>query len=108
MHHPSDMIAHTTTFVEHWLESEIAQWVDREGLIRGPIVPWACALYGATSLNQDVLKETVACSTTTSLVMASFTKNRIVLPVLFAFYFACCLPILIRLSRFNGVHLQLL
>ena len=31
MHHPTDRIAHTTTFVtpvmEHWLEREIAQWV---------------------------------------------------------------------------------
>ena len=31
MHHPTDMIAHTTTFVipvmEHWPELEIAQWV---------------------------------------------------------------------------------
>ena len=31
MHHPTDKIAHTTTFVtpviEHWLEREIAQWV---------------------------------------------------------------------------------
>ena len=31
MHHPTDRIAHTTTFVtpvvEHWLEWEIAQWV---------------------------------------------------------------------------------
>ena len=31
MHHPTDRIAHTTAFVtpvvEHWLEREIAQWV---------------------------------------------------------------------------------
>ena len=31
MHHPTDMITHTTAFVtpvmEHWLEREIAQWV---------------------------------------------------------------------------------
>ena len=31
MHHPTDMVAHTTVFVtpvmEHWLEREIAQWV---------------------------------------------------------------------------------
>ena len=30
MHHPTDRIAHTTTFVKpvvHWLEREIAQWV---------------------------------------------------------------------------------
>ena len=31
MHHPTDKIAHTTAFVtpvvEHWLEQEIAQWV---------------------------------------------------------------------------------
>ena len=30
MHHPTDMVAHTTVFVtpvvEHWLEREIAQW----------------------------------------------------------------------------------
>ena len=34
MHHPTDMIAHTTAFVtpvvEHWLEREIAQWVISE------------------------------------------------------------------------------
>ena len=38
MHHPTDRIAHTTAFVtpvmEHWLEQEIAQWVDHEGSIR--------------------------------------------------------------------------
>ena len=31
LHHPTDTIAHTTAFVipvvEHWLEREIAQWV---------------------------------------------------------------------------------
>ena len=31
MHHPTDRITHTTAFVtpvvEHWLEREIAQWV---------------------------------------------------------------------------------
>ena len=31
MHHPTDMIIHTTAFVtpvvEHWLERELAQWV---------------------------------------------------------------------------------
>ena len=43
MHHPTDWMAHTTTFVtpvmEHWLEREIAQWVDHEGSIRQPIAP---------------------------------------------------------------------
>ena len=38
MHHPTDRITHTTTFVtpvvEHWLEREIAQWVHHEGSIR--------------------------------------------------------------------------
>ena len=32
MHHPTDRIKHTTSFVtpvmDHWLEREIAQWVD--------------------------------------------------------------------------------
>ena len=32
MHHPTDRITHTTAFVtpvvEHWLEREIAQWVE--------------------------------------------------------------------------------
>ena len=32
MHHPTDKITHTTAFVtpvvEHWLEQEIAQWVN--------------------------------------------------------------------------------
>ena len=32
MHHPTDRIAHTTAFVtpvvEHWLEREIAEWVN--------------------------------------------------------------------------------
>ena len=32
MHHPTDRIAHTMAFVtplmEHWLEREIAQWVN--------------------------------------------------------------------------------
>ena len=29
MHHPTDRIAFVTPVVEHWLEREIAQWVDR-------------------------------------------------------------------------------
>ena len=33
MHHPTERITHTTAFVtpvvEHWLEREIAQWVER-------------------------------------------------------------------------------
>ena len=36
MHHPKDRIAHTMVFgplgVEHWVEQEIAPWVDHEGL----------------------------------------------------------------------------
>ena len=42
MHHPTDRIAHTTSFVTpvvgHWLEREIAQWVHHEGSIRLPSV----------------------------------------------------------------------
>ena len=42
MHHPTDRIAHTTAcvtrVVDHWLEREIAQWVQpHEGSIRRPI-----------------------------------------------------------------------
>ena len=41
MHHLTDWIIHTTSFVtpvvEHWLEREIAQCVHHEGLIRRPI-----------------------------------------------------------------------
>ena len=36
MHHPTDKIAHSTTFVisvvEHWMELKIAQWVHHEGI----------------------------------------------------------------------------
>ena len=43
MHHPTDKIAYTTTYVkpvmEHWLEREITQWVHHEGSIRRPIAP---------------------------------------------------------------------
>ena len=45
MHYPRDRITHTMAFitpvVEHWLEWEIAQWVNHEGSIRWPIAPWA-------------------------------------------------------------------
>ena len=48
MHHPTDRIAHTMTFVTplvvHWLEREIAQWVHHEGSIQWPIAPWADTL----------------------------------------------------------------
>ena len=48
MQHPTDRIAHTTTFVipvvEHWLEVEIAQWVHHEVSTRRPIAPRANAL----------------------------------------------------------------
>ena len=48
MQHPTDRTAQTTALVipimEHWLEREIAQWVHHEGLIPGPITPWADAL----------------------------------------------------------------
>ena len=43
MHHCTDRIAHSTTFVKsvmgHWLEQDIAQWVHHEGSIRQPIAP---------------------------------------------------------------------
>ena len=39
MHHPTDRITHTTAFVipvmEHWLEREIAQWVNPQMLACG-------------------------------------------------------------------------
>ena len=45
MHHPTDRIAHTMTFVtpvmEHWLELELAQLVHLEGSTPWPIAPWA-------------------------------------------------------------------
>ena len=48
MHHPTDRIAHTTSFVtpvmEHWLEWEIVQCVHNEGSIQWPVAPWANAL----------------------------------------------------------------
>ena len=48
MHHPTDRITHTTAcvtpVVEHWLETEITQWVHNEGLIRRPIAPRSNAL----------------------------------------------------------------
>ena len=48
MHHPTDRITHTTSFitpdVEHWLEREIAQWVHHEGSILRPIASFAMAL----------------------------------------------------------------
>ena len=44
MHHSTDRIAYTMAFVtpvvEHWLEREIAQWVQHKGLIRRPIALW--------------------------------------------------------------------
>ena len=47
MHHPTDRIAHTTSFVtpvlEHWLEREMTQRVHHEGSIRRPIASWADA-----------------------------------------------------------------
>ena len=55
MHHSTDRITHTTTFVtpvvEHWLEWEIAQWVHHEGSIRRPIAPWENALTMTVSLD---------------------------------------------------------
>ena len=44
MHHPTDMIAHTTAFVtpvvEHWLEREMGSvGSPHEGSIRRPITP---------------------------------------------------------------------
>ena len=44
MHHSTDRIAYTTALVtpvvEHWLEREIAQWVQHKWLIRRPIALW--------------------------------------------------------------------
>ena len=43
-----DRITHTMAFVtpvvEHWLEREIAQWVNHEGSIWWPIAPWVNTL----------------------------------------------------------------
>ena len=60
MHHPTNRITHTTSFVilvvEHWLEWEIAQWVHHEQLIQGPIAPWVNALtMELTTLYMDTL-----------------------------------------------------
>ena len=33
-----------TTWLEHWLEREVAQWVHHEESIRRPIAPWSSAL----------------------------------------------------------------
>ena len=45
---PSHRIVHNTVFVtpvvEHWLEREIAQWVNHEGSIRQPTAPWTDTL----------------------------------------------------------------
>ena len=58
MHHTTDRIAHTMTFVtpvvDHWLEREIAQWVHHEGLIRQPIALMSERCYhGATSRSSE-------------------------------------------------------
>ena len=41
MHHLTYRIAHVTAFgtpvMEHWLERELAQWVNHEGSIQRPI-----------------------------------------------------------------------
>ena len=48
MHHPTDRIAHITTFVtpvlEHWLEQEIANWVQYERSILQPMASSVNAL----------------------------------------------------------------
>ena len=48
MHHPTDMLIHTTAFVtvvEHWLEREIAQWVHPIGG-GGSVMVWAAIAHG--------------------------------------------------------------
>ena len=44
MHHPTDRIAHITAFVtpvlKHWLEREIAQWIDPTTHER-MLLPWS-------------------------------------------------------------------
>ena len=37
MHHPTNMITHTTAFVTPVVERELAQWVHHEGSTRRPI-----------------------------------------------------------------------
>ena len=48
MHHPTNRIIHTTSFVtpvmKHWLEREIAQCINYEGSIQWPIAQWVDAL----------------------------------------------------------------
>ena len=60
MHHPIDMIVHTTAFVapvvEHWLWREIAQWVHHEGSIQWPIAPWANTLTTELRLAPAIIK----------------------------------------------------
>ena len=44
MHYPTDRIVHIKVFVQpvvvHWLEQEIAKWVQHEESTRQPIIPW--------------------------------------------------------------------
>ena len=59
MHHPTDRITHTTAFVtpvvEHWLEREIAQWVDPP---THRVMSERC-YHGATSRSLKPYNETV-------------------------------------------------
>ena len=55
---PKDSTYHSLILVvEHWVESEIAQWVHHDGLIRWVIAPWANAL-PSCSLQDNTLSFT--------------------------------------------------
>ena len=79
-YHHIDRIAHTTAFVEHWLEWEIVQWVHHEGSIQHPIAPWANTL-------------------TTELHLAPFNykvTEWVILKSLFRYFITAAKPNLIR------------
>ena len=66
MHHPTDRIAHTTAFVtpivEHWLEREIAQFLEKRFNLKDILLwyhPQECP-FRETCRSLDVITQTIA------------------------------------------------
>ena len=79
MHHPTDRITHTTPFVtpvvEHWLEREIAQWVElSRPKAAQQFLPTQSSTLSTPMTSQSFLR---GCSPCTSLFSAANKEGRI-------------------------------
>ena len=82
MHHRTDRITHTTTFVtpfvEHWLEREMTQWIAIKGQSDDPPHQERTLYHGATSRSQSLKTASVNCISKSHVTIMHMIQNKYV------------------------------